>query len=161
MDASATIMDTALLDHVSAMAMESPRRRKNLNFHPNDEFCCHRLLNGMEPGSYIQPHRHLPETKDESIVLVRGRVGFVSFDDDGNVILATILAAGGDAFAVDIPHGRFHTLVSLTSGSVFFEAKAGPFRLLEPNEKAPWAPEEGDPEASAYLARLEQLFASP
>jgi cupin fold WbuC family metalloprotein len=153
-----TVIDLPLLDRVSLQARQSPRLRKNHNFHPSDEFCSHRLLNGMEPGSYIRPHRHLDPTKDESILVVRGSVGFIGFDDAGNVTITSMLAAGGEAIGVDIPHGSYHTLISLTSGSIFFEAKAGPYRPLNNEEVAAWAPAEGDKSVSAYLASLERLF---
>ena len=60
---------------------------------------------------------------------------------------------------MNIPHGMYHTLVALEPGSVFFEAKAGPYVPLTSQEKAPWAPAEGEPRASSYLADLKRLFA--
>lgn len=153
-----TVIDQSLLDRVTLQARQSPRLRKNLNFHPSDEFCSHRLLNGMEPGSYIRPHRHLDVAKDESIVLVRGSVGFVGFDDAGNVTMSRVMSAGGETIGIDIPHGFYHTLVSLLPGSIFFEAKAGPYRPLTEAETAPWAPPEEAEGTAAYLARLEDLF---
>ena len=152
------IIDQELLDRLSAEARENPRRRKNFNLHPTDDFCCHRLLNAMEPDSYIRPHRHLDPAKDESMVMVRGRMGVLAFDAAGNVRGRTIIAAAGSAVAVDIPHGLFHTVVALESGTVFFEAKAGPYRPLTEEETAPWAPAEGTPEAAVYLAALKQLL---
>ena len=153
-----TIINQELLDQVSFQAQQSPRLRKNHNFHPSDEFCSHRLLNAMEPGSYIRPHRHLDTTKDESMVMIRGSMGVIAFDEAGNVTLSKVLSACGDAIAVDIPHGQFHTVVCLEKGSVFFEAKAGPYRPLTDKEKAAWAPDEGTAEAADYLRGLEALF---
>jgi cupin fold WbuC family metalloprotein len=152
------IIDQTLLDRLSAEARGIPRLRKNFNLHPSDDFCCHRLLNAMEPGSYIRPHRHLDPLKDESIVMVRGRMGAISFDEKGEVIVGSILTASGENVAVDVPHGRFHTFICLESGTVFFESKAGPYRPLSEEEKAPWSPAEGSPEAASYLERLELLF---
>jgi cupin fold WbuC family metalloprotein len=152
------IIDQQLLDRLSAEARENPRRRKNFNLHPNDDFCCHRLLNAMELDSYIRPHCHLDPAKDESMVVVRGRMGVIAFDVAGNVRSHTIIAADGGAVAVDIPHGQFHTVISLESGAVFFEAKAGPYRPLTEEETASWAPVEGTPEAAVYLAALKQLL---
>lgn len=146
-----------LLDQVTAQARQGDRLRKNHNLHPTDAFCCHRLLNAMEPSSYIQPHRHLDPNKDESMVILRGRLGIVSFDEAGAVTGAHLLQAG-DAVAVDIPHGEFHTVVSLEPGTVFFEAKAGPYLPLTAGEKAPWAPAEGDEGAGGYHASLMALF---
>jgi len=60
--------------------------------------------------------------------------------------------------AVDIPHGLFHTVVSLESGTVFFESKAGPYLPLTDEEKGEWSPAEGKPEAAFYLKHLESLL---
>jgi cupin fold WbuC family metalloprotein len=151
------IIDQKLLDRLSAEARENPRRRKNFNLHPTDDFCCHRLLNAMEPDSYIRPHRHLDPSKDESMVMVRGRMGVIVFDTAGNIRSRTIIAAAGSAVAVDIPHGQFHTVVGLEGGTIFFEAKAGPYMPLTEEETASWAPVEGTPEAAVFLAALKQL----
>jgi cupin fold WbuC family metalloprotein len=152
------LIDLALLEQVTAQAQSSPRRRRNFNFHVSEAEPCHRLLNAIEPGSYIQPHCHNDAMKDETLLIVRGRVGVVFFDAHGAITSQAVLEPGGAAVGVNIPHGVFHTLVGLVPGSVFFEAKAGPYAPLTAREKAPWAPAEGDPRAAAFLARLQQLF---
>lgn len=152
------IINRDLLEEVSSLAKQSPRRRRNYNFHASESDSCNRLLNAIEPDSYIPPHCHRDATKDETLVIVRGRVGIVCFDAHGAVSAKMLLAPGGEAAGVNIPHGVFHTLLALESGSVFFEAKAGPYVPLKPDEKAPWAPAESDPQAASYLARLKQLF---
>ena len=152
------VIGQGLLDDLSQAARENPRRRKNHNIHDGDAAPCHRLFNAIEPGSYIRPHRHLDPAKDETFVMVRGSLGVVTFDDAGNVLERVRISAGGEAVAADIPHGVFHTAVSLAEGSVFFEAKSGPYLPLAPEEHPPWAPEPDSPEASAYLASLLELF---
>jgi cupin fold WbuC family metalloprotein len=142
-----------MLDKVSGEAATSPRRRKNRNFHPHDDYPAHRLLNAVELGAYIQPHRHLDAAKDETIVVLRGRLGLVVFDDVGTVKKRAVLAAG-DVCGVDIAHGTWHTVFALEAGTVFLEAKAGPYRSLTNAERAPWAPVEGNPAAAGYLAEL-------
>ena len=153
------LMNQDLLDQVSAQAQASPRRRKNHNFHVSETDSCNRLLNAIEPDSYIQPHCHYDAEKDESLVVVRGRVGVVFFDAHGAITSKAVLAPASEAVGVNIPHGVFHTLVALEPGSVFFEAKAGPYAPLTVREKASWAPAEGDPQAATFLACLKQLFA--
>jgi len=155
----ATPIDRALLDAVTLEARASARKRMNRNFHAAGSDRCNRLLNAVEPESYIAPHRHLDSAKDEVFVVLRGRFGVAIFDDAGGLVRTHVLAAGADCMGVDIPHGTWHTLVSLEPGSVFLEAKAGPYAPLSPAERAPWAPAEGAPEAAAYLARLRGLFA--
>lgn len=151
-------MDAALLDAVSTAARASPRRRKNHNLHPREDSACHRLLNALEPDSYVPPHRHLDPEKDETFVVLRGRFGVVTFDDAGAVIAARALEPGGTA-GVTLPAGTWHSIVALEAGSVFLEAKAGPYLPLAPAERAAWAPGEGEAGALAYLAGLRALFA--
>ena len=147
-----------LLDDISSQAQASPRRRKNYNFHASEGDACHRLLNAIEPGSYIPPHCHHDASKDETLIVVRGSLGVIIFDERGAVTATAVLAPVGESVGVNIPHSVYHTLVALEAGSVFFEAKAGPYLPLAPQEKAPWAPAEGEPTAASYLAELKRLF---
>jgi cupin fold WbuC family metalloprotein len=153
-----TLIDAQLIDAVSAQAAASPRRRKNFNFHAQESAPANRLLNAIEPDSYVQPHRHLDPAKDETLVVLRGAVGLVVFDDKGGVVQHAILRAGTGALGVDLPHTTWHTFVGLEPGSVIFEAKAGPYMPLAREEKAYWAPAENDPAAGAYLETLIRLF---
>lgn len=149
---------TELLRELTLQAQSSPRQRKNHNFHLNDDAHCHRLLNAIEPDSYVAPHRHLDPSKDETIILLSGRIGIVFFDENGNVVDDAVLDTGANRFGVTIPAGVFHSLISLTTGSVFFESKAGPYSPLSAEERAHWAPLETDLTASAYLATLRKRF---
>ncbi len=152
------IIDHAFLDGISAQAKDSSRQRKNFNFHTSEADLSHRLLNAIEPGSYIAPHRHLDPHKMESMVIMRGSLGAAFFDEKGTVTETVVLTAGGPAMAINIPVGQFHTVLALASGTVFFEAKAGPYVALTGDERAPWAPQENDPGAAAYLAGLRDHF---
>lgn len=150
-------LDRALLDAVVAEAQRSPRRRMNRNFHPHDDHPAHRLLNAIEPDSYVRPHRHLDPLKDETILCVKGRLGCILFDDSGAVQETCVLAPDGERFGVDIAYGQFHSLVALEPGSVMFETKAGPYRALTEAEFASWAPAEGEP-ARRWLDWMHGLF---
>lgn len=152
------LIDQPRLDALTAKARHHPRRRQNWNIHPSDDFCCHRLLNAVEPGSYIRPHRHLDPSKNETFVILRGRLGVLLFTDEGQVEERILLEDGGTNVALDIPFGCYHGALSLSPGTIFFEAKAGPYLPLTEDERAPWAPPDGHPEAVAYLAALELLF---
>jgi len=158
MDSKPLLIDSKLLAKAAAAAADSPRRRKNLNFHTPQHEGANRLLNAVEPGSYVQPHRHLDADKDETLVVVRGSFGLVFFDEAGNVTQTAIAKATGDVVGVNIPHGTYHSLIAMEPGSVFFEAKAGPYVPITDAERAPWAPREGEPQAPAYLRKLEALF---
>ena len=142
---------------LSAEAAAAPRRRKNLNLHDMAD-PVHRLLNALEPGTYIRPHRHAAPPKAETMIGVAGRIGIVFFDEDGAVLETAALSPQGPTIGVDIAPGLFHSLVALEPGSVFFECKPGPYVPPVGADAAPWAPGEGGEEAAAFEARLRALF---
>lgn len=97
------IIGEKLLDEVSSRAKVSPRLRMNYNFHQSLDEKCHRMLNAVEPGTKVEIHRH--PTKDESFVLLRGRVRVNTYNDDGTVIESVILCPEEGLYGVDIPKG--------------------------------------------------------
>ncbi len=151
-------VDTQLLNLLTEKAKASPRLRMNHNFHPSDASACHRLLNAVEPGSYIPPHCHLDPEKDETFVLLRGKLGVICFTEQGEISETVLLNAGTDQVITTIPHGIFHTAVSLAAGTIFFEAKAGPYLPFQAAEKAAWAPADATDAAASYLHQLCSLF---
>ena len=119
------IIDEQLLDDVQAKAKESPRLRMNYNFHQSLDEKCHRFLNAVEPGTEVPIHKH--PTKDESFVLLRGRVRVTTYNDDGSIKESIVLNPEKGQYGVDIPKNVWHNVECLESGSVFFECKEGPF----------------------------------
>ena len=119
------IIDKSLHDKVSEQAKASPRLRMNYNFHQSLDDKCHRFLNAVEPGTEVPIHRH--PTKDETFVILRGKVRVTTHNDDGSIIESVVLCAEEGRYGVNIPKGVWHTLESLESGSCIFECKEGPF----------------------------------
>lgn len=119
------IINKELLDSVCEKAKVSPRLRMNYNFHLSLDEKCHRFLNAVEPGTEVPIHKH--PTKDETFVILRGRVKVTTHSDDGAVIDSVLLCPDNGQYGVNIPKGVWHTLESLESGSVIFECKEGPF----------------------------------
>ena len=119
------LIDKQLLDDVSRQAQKSVRLRMNYNFHQSLEDKCHRFLNAVEPGTVVPIHKH--PTKDESFVILRGKVRVTTHNDDGSIIEDVVLSQQSGNYGVDIPRNIWHKLESLESGSVIFECKEGPF----------------------------------
>ena len=119
------IIDKNLLDTVSEQAKTSPRLRMNYNFHQSLDEKCHRFLNAVEPGTVVPIHRH--PTKDETFVLLRGRVRVTTHNDDGSIIDDIVLSPEEGMYGVNIPKGVWHKVESLVTGSCFFECKEEPF----------------------------------
>jgi cupin fold WbuC family metalloprotein len=133
---------------------QSPRRRVIAPFHKDHADPLHRMLNAVQPDSYIRPHRHLDPPKAEGWVLLRGSVAFFTFDDDGGVRDCLRVWAGGDPFGVDLTAGIYHTFIALEPDTVIYEVKPGPYTPANDKSFAPWAPAEGDPQAPAYMQAL-------
>jgi len=148
------IIDSDLLKVLSEKASTNPRLRQNYNLHNSLDDICQRLLNAMEPGSYIRPHRHAIHPKPELFYAVAGEVRLIIFSDDGQIKETCRLTIVGDIHGVEIAPAIWHTVISLKKGSVFLEVKPGPYMPLSIDDFAPWAPIEGTLEAEAYLEKL-------
>jgi cupin fold WbuC family metalloprotein len=147
-------IDQDLINEVSQQAREAPRLRKNYNFHQAAEDTLHRMLNALEPETYVQPHVHKNPDKREAFVILRGKAMVVIFDEQGTVTEKTIIAPGEENLGVEIPAGEYHTIISLESGTIVYEVKDGPYMVSDDKKFASWAPAEGDEDAQAYLQRL-------
>ena len=119
------IIDEQLLKEESAQAKGSPRLRMNYNFHQSLDEKCHRFLNAVEPGTEVPIHKH--PTKDETFVILRGKVRVTTHRDDGSVIEDVVLCAEEGRYGVNIPKGVWHKLECIEEDSVIFECKEGPF----------------------------------
>lgn len=142
------------LDLTSAKARSSPRLRMNYNFHLNHEDTINRLLNAMEPWTYIQPHKHENPDRFEIFLALRGRFVVFIFDNHGEIIDHAILDAREGKYGVEIPPRTYHTLFSLEPNSVAYEIKEGPFIPGITKNCALWAPAEGQPDVRKYMQNL-------
>ena len=61
------IIDSTLLNTVSEQAKTNVRLRMNYNFHKQMDEPVQRLLNALEPNTYLPPHRHLQAQKSRDI----------------------------------------------------------------------------------------------
>jgi len=147
-------IDQDLINEVSQRAKESTRLRKNYNFHLSAEDPLHRMLNALEPETYVQPHMHKNPDKREAFVILRGKAMVITFNEVGQIQEKITLQPGGENIGVEIPAGEYHTIIALEQGTVVYEVKDGPYKVADDKNFAPWAPAEGDMEAKAYLKSL-------
>ncbi|NNE90426.1 MAG: WbuC family cupin fold metalloprotein [Verrucomicrobiales bacterium] len=145
-----------LLETGLAASRESPRRRMILPIHRRQDDLVQRMLNFLQPGTYIQPHLHQRESATETIFVIRGRLGFILFDNRGSETSATMLEPGD---LIDIEPDIWHGMVCLEQDTVILEIKRGPYDEIEDKTFADWAPGENDGEITAkYYAYLEAMF---
>ncbi len=149
------LINDNLLDAVSEQAKQNERLRMNYNFHESLDASMHRLLNAMEPGTYLPPHRHSNPDKEEIYLVLRGSLLAFTFDDNGNVINRSELSPVKGNYGIEIPAGIWHSIVVLEPNTVIYEIKQGPYAPISPDNIAPWAPNANDKEAvEAYINKM-------
>ena len=125
-----------LLDTVTSHAKENSRLRMNYNFHASMDAPIHRLLNALEPGTYLA----------------------FFYDDAGNVTDKVCLNPSEGKYGLEIPSNTWHSIIALESGTVIFEIKKGPYQPLPSEDLASWAPQTSDAEGiKAFMKRMLEL----
>ena len=126
------LFSTAILDDLTAQAKASPRLRMNLDLRnsPNDQ--SQRMLNALEPGTVMPIHRH--RHSSETVVVLRGKVKWVYYNDKKEVTDTFIVATGSDLVGLSVPMGQWHSLECLETGTVIFESKDGAFEPTRPED---------------------------
>ncbi len=152
-----TLTDAVLLTGCQAAA-DSPRRRIILPVHRQQEALVQRMLNFLQPGTYIQPHLHPLPSASETIQVLRGSLGFLTFDAEGQVLECHRLDAEGLGF-IDIEPQVWHGFVVLEPDTVILEIKRGPYDGRHDKVFASWAPRESDPGTTEALQQWAAAFA--
>lgn len=126
------LISTAALDELTAQAKASPRLRMNFDLRnsPNDQ--SQRMLNALEPGTVMPIHRH--RHSSETVVVLRGKVKWVYYNDKKEVTDTFIVAPGSDLVGLSVPKGQWHSLECLETGTVIFESKDGAFEPMRPED---------------------------
>ena len=126
------IITQKIMADLSAQAKVSPRLRQAMDLRNTPDDKSQRMLNAMEPGTVMPIHRH--HASSETVVLLRGKIRWMFYDENGNETENVVLDANEELRMLNVEKGRWHSLECLESGSVLFEAKDGPYHPLEENE---------------------------
>lgn len=148
-------IDKQLINQVCKEASQSERLRKNYNFHEDLNDPINRLLNAMQPGTYVRPHRHLATGKQEIFVVLQGKIAFFIFNDEGDIVSKRLIGPNENTLGMDLEANWWHSLVVLEPNTVIYEIKTGPFIPLAPEDLAPWSPDASDKDAcKKYIQKL-------
>ena len=126
------VIDNKILDELSAKAKASPRFRCNLDLRNSPDDQSQRMLNAIEPGSPLPIHRH--RHSSETVVILRGKIEWVFYDDNGVETESVLLDANSWPRMLNVERDRWHSLVCKESGAVLFEGKDGVYTPLAPDE---------------------------
>lgn len=145
-----------VLTEVSEKAKQSPRLRMNLNYHEDLNDSLQRLLNAMEPGTYIRPHKHENPDKREMFFILQGKAAVIEFDAHGNITDHCILSINEGNYGIEIAPKIFHTVIALEKNTVVIEIKDGPYAPINDKAFASWSPAENTAEVAPFLLQLLQ-----
>ena len=122
------IIDDKIIQKVIDSSRISPRKRIILPFHklPSDNL--HRMLNALQPMSYIQPHRHLDPPKAESIIVLKGAILYLVFNNTGDIENFYKLSADSFNTGIDTEPSIYHTFFAIVEDTVLFEVKPNTVR---------------------------------
>ena len=139
------LIDKKLLDVLTEQAKASPRLRMNLDLRNTPADHSQRMLNALEPGTVMPIHRH--RHTSETVVVLRGKVKWLYYDDKGKLTDTILVEAGGDICGLNVPMGQWHSLECLVSGSVILETKDGAWEALGEEDIL-------SPKLSTYYSKL-------
>lgn len=142
------------LDKLGLKAKLSQRKRMNYNFHKYAGDPMQRMLHAMQPGTYVQPHKHENPDKREIFIILTGRIAVVEYDNAGNAIKHIVLDPEKGNFGVEIPPRTWHSIIALQENSVVYEVKDGPYSPTDDKNFAAWAPHEGDDACYEFVQNL-------
>jgi cupin fold WbuC family metalloprotein len=122
------LINKELLDQVSERAKKSGRLRMNFNFHDSPDAKAQRLLNALEPGTFLPVHRHAHTA--ETCIVLRGKIKVFFYNDQKEISAVYELDSGMEEYGIHIPAGQWHTLKVLQPHTVIFEVKEDPYTPL-------------------------------
>lgn len=147
-------IDQSLIADLAEKARNSDRKRINFNFHkvPGDPL--QRLLNVMQPGTYLQPHKHENPDKREVFIALTGKFLALEFDEQGNIADSMILDPLKGIFAAEVSARTYHTIICLEPDSAIYELKDGPYDPKDDKYFASWAPKEGAEGCDEFIKKI-------
>ncbi|MDD4590205.1 MAG: WbuC family cupin fold metalloprotein [Parabacteroides sp.] len=121
------LIDNKLMDDLLEKAITNVRKRVNFDLRDSDDDNSQRMLNALQPGSFIDIHRH-PNTS-ETLVVLRGAVTEIFYDEKGVECERYELSVADGNIGLQIPAGTWHTLIP-REPSVIIEVKDGKYDPL-------------------------------
>jgi cupin fold WbuC family metalloprotein len=146
-----------IIDKGIASSRKSRRKRILLPLHRSQDDRVQRLINFLQPGTYIRPHKHPGKHNVETIIVMRGAIQFIIFDDSGFIENHFTLRGSADESLIDIESGVWHSFIVLEKDTVIFEVKKGPYNSQTDKEFARWSPDEYTDEASKWVESMEKM----
>ncbi|MCR4993845.1 MAG: WbuC family cupin fold metalloprotein [Bacteroidales bacterium] len=126
------LINNQVMDELMAQAEASSRLRMNMDLRTTPDDQSQRMLNALLPGTQLPIHRHTAST--EVVVILRGRMDEIFFDEEGRETERFHLDPTTGNCALNIPLGTWHS-VEVFEPTVIFESKDGAYTPLAPEDQ--------------------------
>lgn len=146
-------LDTETLAKGLRASRESERKRMILPVQRTQEAEIQRLVNFLQPGTYIRPHCHPEPHASESVCLIQGKLEVLIFSAEGEILERHLLEEKGTRL-IDLEPGTWHGMLVHGGDTVVFESKRGPYDAATDKKFAPWSPEEETRGVDEFLSQL-------
>ncbi|MDR9364884.1 MAG: WbuC family cupin fold metalloprotein [Balneolaceae bacterium] len=130
---------------------KSDRKRMILPIHREQDAKVQRMINFLQPGTYIRPHKHPLDHASESLVIIQGSIRFYTFDKGGIVSRFNKVNSKPLPGVVDIEPRVWHSFIVLEDDTILFECKQGPYDAETDKQFADWSPEEGSNKVKEWM----------
>lgn len=147
------LSDQMIEDGLKA-SRESERLRIILPIHREQNARVQRMINFLQPGTYIRPHKHSLHHASESLVLIQGSIRFFTFDEGGDVLTENEIHSKPIPGVIDIEPQVWHSFIVLEEDTVLFECKKGPYDAETDKIFAEWSPEKGSDDVEGWMKRF-------
>ena len=146
-------LDKNDLNILKSFATSNISGKSRICSHKNDTDLLHEMFIFHKRDYYVRPHRHF--NKSESIMILKGKVDLVLFNDDGVVqdLIHLDEFLSGKKFYNRINEPIFHTLIIKSNYVIFYEATTGPFNKKD-TEFAEWSPKINTPESKIFMKNI-------
>jgi len=142
------------IEHGLSESRKSDRKRIILPIHREQDAQVQRMINFLQPGTYIRPHKHPLDHASEFLVLIQGSIRFYTFDENGAVLTKNELHAKPLSGIIDIEPRVWHSFIVLEEDTILFECKMGPYNTETDKIFAEWSPEEGSDDVKKWMENL-------
>lgn len=125
------LLNNELLDALEKQASESGRLRAAHDLRTSGNDGSQRMLNALLPGTQVPVHRH--PASAETVMMVRGSVTEIFYDENGKETNRFTLDAASGLYGLQVPVGQWHT-VAVTEPCVILEIKDGKYAPAAPED---------------------------
>jgi len=148
-------IDDGVVGQLLEVSAQNGNCDARLSLHTSPDSNFHEMIILQHRGGYYRPHLH--RNKGESCHIIRGKICFFVFNDDGTIVDRQVVGMN-ESIMYRTGIDRWHTVIPMTDDAVYHESKPGPYLRQGDSVYPDWAPNGQDAEeARRYMEHLSAL----